>query len=168
MILIIINNHIYEVSEFVKHHPGEGILDEYLQNYKNKNATEEFNRFHFTNEADELLLESKEDHKNGICYVGPSFWKKKLPPYYYFFKNPMEDAPVFLLKKENVTFLVTSKSEDSLFLFYKKEGKIGTTDLLFDEEKKEWSVTLLNETRTEKNLNNLLTKIFPGPNKKLK
>ena len=66
MILIIINNHIYEVSEFVKHHPGEGILDEYLQNYKNKNATEEFNRFHFTNEADELLLESKEDHKNGI------------------------------------------------------------------------------------------------------
>ena len=48
----------------------------------------------------------------------------------------MEDAPVFLLKEENVTFLVTSKSENSLFLFYKKEGKIATTDLLFDEEKR--------------------------------
>lgn len=161
MILIIINNHIYEVSEFVKDHPGEGILNEYLQNYKNKNATEEFNRFHFTNEADELLLESKEGGQhNGIYYVGPSFWKTKIPRYYYFFKNPTEDAPVFLLKEENMTFLVTSKTENSLLLFYKEEGKITKTDLLFNKEKNEWSVRFQNEIKTEKNLKDLIAKIF--------
>lgn len=165
MILIIIDNHIYEVSEFVKHHPGEGILNEYLRDYRNKNATEQFNRFHFTNEADELLLESKEGTANGIYYVGPSFWKDKIPPYYLFFKNPLVEAPIFLSADENRTFLMTNKSDLSLRLFYKKNGKVENVDLNLDETKHEWSVTFQNKLYSDKKLDNLIKKVMVDPSR---
>ena len=151
MILIIINHNIYEVSKFVKNHPGEGILNEYLRNYHNKNATEEFNRFHFTNDADELLLKSKNDNTSGIYFVGPSFWKKKIPNYYHFFSNPVKDAPEFFSNCKNMTFIITNKSENSLFLFYKKEEKIESLEIIYNEQKKEWSIkyenTLYHDTQ---------------------
>jgi hypothetical protein len=59
-----------------------------------------------------------------------------------------------------MTFLVTSKTENSLLLFYKEDGKITKTDLLFDKEKNEWSVKFQNEIKTEKNLKDLIAKIF--------
>ena len=58
-IIIGIYGDIYEVSKFVDKHPGEGIHDTYLKYYNRKDATVEFNRFHYTNESDEMLIDSK-------------------------------------------------------------------------------------------------------------
>ena len=38
MLLISIYQHIYEVSEFVKIHPGEGIKQTYLREYKRRES----------------------------------------------------------------------------------------------------------------------------------
>jgi len=41
-IILTIEGHRYRVNEFVDKHPGEGIRDVYLHNYRNKDVTEEF------------------------------------------------------------------------------------------------------------------------------
>ena len=43
-----IYNHIYEVSGFISKHPGEGISNTYLRDYRNKESTSDFERYHFT------------------------------------------------------------------------------------------------------------------------
>ena len=58
-ILIGIYGNIYEVSKFLNKHPGEGIHDTYLKYYNRKDATADFERYHNTNESDEMLIEAK-------------------------------------------------------------------------------------------------------------
>ena len=89
-ILIGIYGNIYEVSKFISKHPGEGIHDTYLKYFNRKDATSEFERYHNTNESDEMLIEAKkngEGEETGIKYVCPYFFKKKIPKYFHFLED---------------------------------------------------------------------------------
>ena len=70
MTTIIINNNIFDITDFIKNHPGEGIRNVYLIEYNKKKVDEEFERFHTTDDAYEMIekaIELKE--YNGIKYL---------------------------------------------------------------------------------------------------
>ena len=130
MLLISIYQHIYEVQKFVKLHPGEGIKQTYLREYKRRESTDEFERYHNTNEADEMLELAREEGYNeeaGIYYVCPFFFKKKIPKYFKFFpEDPY--GKTFLQDKPVNTFILRPSNSDrlkSVSLTYKDdEGEI--------------------------------------------
>jgi cytochrome b involved in lipid metabolism len=65
-----IEGHIYDVTNFT--HPGEGIRNIYLRDFKNKDCSEEFDHYHMTNEPWEILEEVRKSKEyRGIKYVGP-------------------------------------------------------------------------------------------------
>lgn len=67
--LLIIEGHKYDLFKFS--HPGEGIRDVYLHHYKNKDVSEEFDHYHFTNEPWEILEKARElGEYKGIRYLG--------------------------------------------------------------------------------------------------
>ena len=127
MLLLAIYDNIYEVSKYIGKHPGEGIKDTYLRHYKNKNVTEEFERYHFTDESDEMLIKAKKesfDPETGIYYVCPYFFKKKIPKYFHFLPDDkyatefMKDSPqnTFILRRSN------SNVNNSLCITYKNDS----------------------------------------------
>ncbi len=126
MILIGLYKEIYEVSKFVCKHPGEGIADTYLHSYKYKECTEDFERFHFTNEADEMLINAKEsgfDEETGIYYVCPFFFKRKIPKYFHFLPEDKYGIE-FMKDKNDNTFILRQSNSDkinSLSLTYKND-----------------------------------------------
>ena len=115
MLLISIYNNIYEISGYVKTHPGEGIKDVYLRHYKNKEATDEFERYHMTNESDEMLLNARKegfDEETNIYFVCPFFFKnKKIPKYFKFFPED-KYAINYINKKDNNTFVLRRSNSD--------------------------------------------------------
>ena len=54
-ILISINNKIFDITLYISKHPGEGIRSIYLKQYNRRESTEEYDRFHMTDEPDEIL-----------------------------------------------------------------------------------------------------------------
>ena len=126
MILIAIYGDIYEVSNFEKIHPGEGIKDTYLKYYKYKDCTSDFERYHFTNESDEMLINAKKlgyDDETGIHYVCPYFFKNKIPKYFHFLPNDKYGLK-FMENKDPMTFILRRSNIDinnSLSLTYKDE-----------------------------------------------
>jgi cytochrome b involved in lipid metabolism len=83
-LLLKIHKEVFEVSAFVRNHPGEGIHDVYLNNFTHKDVTDEFERYHFTDQPEEWMLSAREkgfDPENGIAYVGEiaSFFGSKIP-----------------------------------------------------------------------------------------
>lgn len=129
MLLMGIYNQIYEVRGFISKHPGEGIGDTYLTSYKNRECTEEFEKYHFTNEADEMLINARNngyDEETKIYYVCPWFFKKKIPKYFHFLPND-KYGKKYMENKENNTFILRSSNSDiknSLSLTYKNEDGI--------------------------------------------
>ena len=126
MILISIYNHIYELSKFIKLHPGEGINNLYLNDFKNTDATEVFERYHNTNESDEMLKKAMDngyDEETGIYYVCPYFFKKKIPKYFKFLINDPYGIDYFK-NMPNGTFILrpsNSNRKTSLCITYKDE-----------------------------------------------
>ena len=127
MILIGIHKKIYDITKFISKHPGEGIANTYLRSYKYKDCTEYFERFHFTNDADKMLINAQKngfDEESGIYYVCPFFFKKKIPKYFHFLPND-KYAVEFMNDKDNKTFILRSSNSDketSLYLTYKNEN----------------------------------------------
>jgi hypothetical protein len=69
--LIIVEGHRYEVTSEFKH-PGEGIRGMYLADFSGKDVSEDFERYHMTNEPWEILEKAREQRKyKGIIYLGP-------------------------------------------------------------------------------------------------
>ena len=126
MILLGIYGDIYEVSKFVIKHPGEGIKDTYLRDYKNRDCTSDFERYHFTNESDEMLINAKKegyDEETGIYYVCPYFFTKKIPKYFHFLPNDKYGIE-FMKDKKPLSFILRPSNSDkknSLSLTYKDE-----------------------------------------------
>ena len=88
-ILIGIDSYIYEVENYSKNHPGEGILIVYLRNFNRKDATSLFERYHNTNESYDLLLQAKNKFnltESGIRFVCP-FFKRRIPKYFHFIEK---------------------------------------------------------------------------------
>ena len=92
-ILMAINDKIYDVTKYIPKHPGEGIKNSYLKNFDRKDVTNLFDKFHLTNEPDELLEKSINNENEFIFYVSPffKFYKfNKIPKYYYFIREKHE------------------------------------------------------------------------------
>jgi cytochrome b involved in lipid metabolism len=68
---IIINGHVFDVTNYIGFHPGEGIRDIYLCEKNNKDVSAGFEYYHMTNEPNEILEEVIRDgEKYGIKYLG--------------------------------------------------------------------------------------------------
>jgi cytochrome b involved in lipid metabolism len=69
--LLTIEGHVYKVtSKFT--HPGEGIRDQYIRNYRGKEVSEEFDYYHMTNEPWEILEQARlKGEYKGVIYMGP-------------------------------------------------------------------------------------------------
>ena len=153
-ILIAIHNKIYEVSKFIKSHPGEGIGNMYLRDFHRKDATEEFEAFHFTNESFEMLKSSQDsfDEAINIHYVCPNFFNIKksfnksriIPKYFHFLPNDPYGIEYMKDKDKNTFILRPSNSDknNSLSITYKDDYgdihqlKITRSDIFDQEDKK--------------------------------
>jgi len=70
-ITIIYNNNIFDITNFIKNHPGEGINNIYLKDFNNKDVTKLFEHYHYTNDAFEILdLATKKGSYKGVLYLG--------------------------------------------------------------------------------------------------
>ena len=116
-VLIGIYEEIYDITKYIPKHPGEGIRFVNLYNYKRKEVTVEFERYHFTNEADEMLIKAKEegyDEETGIYYVCPFFnfsKKNKIPLYFHFLPNDLYGIE-FMKDKKNYTYILRPSNSD--------------------------------------------------------
>ena len=150
MILIGLYKEIYEVINFVNKHPGEGISNTYLNSYKYRECTEDFERFHFTNESDEMLINAKEygfDEETGIYYVCPFFFKLKIPKYFHFLPKDRYGIE-FMKDKNNNTFILrpsNSNNINSLSLTYKNEDSKICQLKIRKIEENTWHVLWENE-----------------------
>jgi len=57
---VIIDEVKYDVSNFK--HPGDGICNVYLKDYLNKDITEEFEHYHYTDPPFEMLEKAKKNN----------------------------------------------------------------------------------------------------------
>jgi len=159
---------VYEVSQFVSNHPGEGINDIYLRHYNQKNVSQEFEHYHFDNEPIEWLISSKEkgfDPKTGIFYVGPCFFDgtKKLPHYFHHFTEAF--ATEYLTKSSiDKSFIVIPSKlnpNSGLKLLYRETASlIQATELI---KKDQWFCeTSFGNTLEELLTSTMLNKGYQG------
>lgn len=157
MLLIAIYDNIYDVSKYISKHPGEGIKDTYLRHYKNKNVTEEFERYHFTDESDEMLIKAKKesfDPETEIYYVCPFFFKKKIPKYFHFLPDDKYGIEYMKDKDINTFILRPSNSNitNSLCITYKNsENEINQLKIRKIESNK-WYTLWENEEGEPKDI----------------
>ena len=143
--LIGIHSYIYEVSDYCNNHPGEGIINIYLKRFHRKNTTDLFERYHNTNEPDELLIEAKNNNfkktEQGIAFVCPFFFKRRIPKFFHYINNDNLEKylkTVFLNKKTNSFILRPSfkNNEKTLILTYylKNENTINHKYLIKEND----------------------------------
>jgi hypothetical protein len=113
-ILLAIDNHIYEVSNFVNKHPGEGIRNIYLNEHNRSDAS-----LLFENIAEDYLIAARNNDHDTIKYIAPYYFIKKIPIYYHYIPNieniNLKDIP-------NKSFLLYQSDDDpklSLNIFVK-------------------------------------------------
>ena len=76
-VLIGIYQNIYDITNYISKHPGEGIKFVNLRDFNGKEATMDFDKQYLTNEADEILISAREngfDEESGIYFVCPFFF----------------------------------------------------------------------------------------------
>ncbi len=118
-VLIGIHSKIYEVSDYYSKHPGEGIMNVYLKNFHRKNPTDLFERYHNTNESDELLIEAQNNNfkktQSGISFVCPFFFKHRIPKYFHYINedNLENEIKKIFSGKENNCFIVRRNIKDN-------------------------------------------------------
>jgi hypothetical protein len=116
MLLITIDGYIYDVSYY--NHPGEGIRGCCLKYYNRKDVSKEFFRMHMTDEPDIILEKArKEGSYENVYYVGPNYFKSRIPKCFYFNKdNNYKD-----LINEDCFFITL---ESNIYYFYIGHKKI--------------------------------------------
>jgi hypothetical protein len=126
-ILISINNKIFDITLYISKHPGEGIRSIYLKQYNRRESTEEYDRFHMTDEPDEILnyaIKNDIENKKGIDYICPFFFKRRIPKYFINVKDDIYGIK-YMGDKENNTFILRKSNSDinnSLSVTYKDNG----------------------------------------------
>jgi len=107
MLLISIDGYIYDVCNF--DHPGEGIRDCYLNRYRNKEVSDEFFRYHMTDEPDIILEQARElGMYEGVRYVCRNYFKNRIPKCFYYnrennYDNLVEEGHFFITPLNNKT-----------------------------------------------------------------
>lgn len=123
-ILLSIKGHIYEVSHFIKYHPGEGINNTYLNEHNRQNVSLLFHKFHNSNESEEHLINSRNGNHSQIKYLGPDYFHKKIPKYYHY----IEDITKIKLNSiDNKSFLLFQSNESNTINLFVKDGMGMTT-----------------------------------------
>jgi len=148
-VLIGIYQNIYDITNYISKHPGEGIKFVNLRDYNGKEATSDFDKQHLTNEADEILISAKEngfDEESGIYYVCPFFFKKKIPKYFKFLPDDLY-AEEYMKNQDNMTFVLRRSNSDvnnSLSVTFKNdEGEINQLKIRLTDDI--WFTTFENE-----------------------
>jgi len=136
--LLIIEDHIYDVSRYIKDHPGEGIRNVYLMDFHGKECTSLVDRHHTTNEPYEIMERARENgYHKGVYWVCPNFFGKRIPKYFHFSpdgldktlendgefslkrnENDIFNSAVFTLKSNgNITDLIIKKNIEDYWCF---------------------------------------------------
>ena len=119
-IYIIYEDDIYEISKYINKHPGEGISNVYLARYNRKNITNDFNKYHMTDEAFELFEKVKiEKSYNGINYICKNYFQGRMPQSFYYNKDDL-DGEIYL-ETNNIVLI---PFESTFLLKYKIQNKI--------------------------------------------
>ena len=167
-ILISINRDIYDVTSYISKHPGEGIRSLYLRCYNGRESTEEFEKFHMTDEPDEILYKTKEnmnDEKTGIHYVCPFFFKRKIPKYFIYLKDDPH-AVEYMKDKNSNTFILRRSNSDlknSLIVTYNNsENKIN--HLRIKKNDKGWNVKWKEKEINGQYVEDIIKEIFQKNN----
>ena len=156
MVLLIIEDDIYDVSKYVSSHPGEGINNAYLKDFNLKNCSSVFDRYHFTNKPFEILEKAKKiGSYNGVFWVCPNFFKRRIPKYFYFHSENKKysfsnDYEYILKRNENDIF-------NSLSLIIHDKGNIESIDIVKNEDGL-WKLYDLEDENIEKLLRNFFEK----------
>lgn len=67
---LVINGKVFDVSGFHNRHPGEGINDEYIAHHAGRDVSELFEKYHYTDEPFEWLLDAEKGKMPEIKYIG--------------------------------------------------------------------------------------------------
>lgn len=100
-LVLCIEDEMYEVSQFVPNHPGEGIRNLYLTAYRHKNATREFDQFHNDNEPHQMLVSARAlsaDPKTGIRHIARNPFDpsaRRLPAYLRYARSEADADALF-------------------------------------------------------------------------
>jgi hypothetical protein len=100
-LVLCIEDEMYEVSQFVPNHPGEGIRNLYLTAYRHKNATREFDQFHNDNEPHQMLVSARAlsaDPKTGIRHIARNPFDasaRRLPAYLRYARSQADADALF-------------------------------------------------------------------------
>ena len=128
MLLITIDEDIYDVKKFEQIHPGEGINNIYLKNFHRKDASVLFDRYHYSkNEPIEILMNAKKHgNYNNVDYVCPNFFRKNIPKYFYFSSDDLY-ATNFMKNISDNSFVLRRSNSDtnnSMSITYKQYSNI--------------------------------------------
>ena len=152
-IYIIYEDDIYEISRYIPKHPGEGISNVYLARYNRKNITNDFNKYHMTDEAFELFEKVKiEKSYNGINYICKNYFQGRIPQYFYYNKDDingekyLENNNIALIPFEGI-FLLKYKINDEIiqdkilvingkFMYSKENAVYNSIELIVNKIKK--------------------------------
>ena len=121
-VLIVIHSYIYEVADYCSKHPGEGIVNNFLNNGH-------------TNDPDELLIEAQNNNfqktQSGISFVCPFFFKRRIPKYFHYINedNLEDEITNIFSEKENNCFIVrrninTNKKSLIITYFIKNDNMV--------------------------------------------
>ena len=149
-ILIGIYDKIYDVTKYISKHPGEGIGSTFIKQYNRKDCTSVFEKFHMTNEPDELLISANNNDNDYIKYICPfyNFSKINRIPKYFFYFNLEESVEEFFEDKENNSYILrNSKRANTLILTYKDQ--IIYNLVLERKENNKWE-TFFNDNKITK------------------
>lgn len=130
-IYIIYDNDIYEVSKYIKDHPGEGINNVFIKRYNGKNCTSDFDRFHMTDEPFEIIENSK---KNKCCknvkYICKNIFKSRIPKIFYFNEDDI-NGDLFL----ELNNMVLIPNNDNFLIRYKINDEIISNKIIKQDNK---------------------------------
>jgi hypothetical protein len=121
-VLIVIHSYIYEVADYCSKHPGEGSVNNFLNNGH-------------TNDPNELLIEAQNNNfqktQSGISFVCPFFFKRRIPKYFHYINedNLEDEITNIFSEKENNCFIVrrninTNKKSLIITYFIKNDNMV--------------------------------------------
>lgn len=174
-VLIGIEGDIYDVTEYIALHPGEGIRNTYLRSYHRHDVTDEFDRMHMTDEPFDIIAKAKKDgYDDGIYYVCPYFFvgdtiscplskyalkrKPRIPKYFHFFPHDPHGL-AYMKKQDSCTFFLRKSYSDThscLSITYKNEDH-DIKHLKLTQTEKGWSTKWKQTLVSKKTIEEVVT-----------